>query len=63
MAGKRARDAGTGQMVSLEEAAARPNETVVEDVSRPTLEKRVAAIEAAIKEGGGLPYVLWQKHS
>jgi hypothetical protein len=56
---KRARDAGTGQIVSLEEAEARPKETVVEEVT--SLEQRVANIEGAIAEYGGLLHTLLKK--
>lgn len=62
MAAKRARDAGTGQIVSLEEAEARPKETVVETVEERSLEQRVAALEAAVAEYGGLLDVLVKKH-
>lgn len=49
---KRVRDAGTGKMVSPAEAKARPKETVTED-AKPSLEKRVALLEAVIKQAGG----------
>lgn len=52
---KRHRDAGTGKMVSAEEAAARPKETVSEargDAARiKVLEDRVTMLETLIVKG------------
>jgi len=49
----RTRDAGTGRIVSPAEAVKRPKETVTEDASKPSLEKRLALIEQAIEDTGG----------
>ncbi len=55
MASKRARDAGTGKIVSRKEAKARPKETVTEAVgpSAASLAKRLDLIERVIVEAGG----------
>jgi hypothetical protein len=58
---KRARDAGTGQIVSAEEAKARPKETVVEDAGKPSLEKRLALMESVIEEAGGPLATLYRR--
>lgn len=57
----RTRDAGTGKIVSPAEAKARPKETVVEDASRPSLEKRLALVESVIEEAGGPLAVLYRR--
>lgn len=55
----RARDAGTGRIVSAGDAAARPNETVTESAGKSALDKRVALLESVIAEAGGrLAYIL-----
>jgi len=58
MAGKtrRARDAGTGRIVSAAEAKARPGETVTEAAGKDTvasLAARIAIIEQVIAEARG----------
>jgi hypothetical protein len=58
---KRARNAGTGRIVSAEEAAKKPNKTVVEKVKGNALEKRVALLERVIEEGGGNLAVLYRR--
>lgn len=58
---KRVRDAGTGKIVSAEEAKARPNETVTEKIKDSALEKRVALLERVIEEGGGNLAVLFRR--
>lgn len=40
MANKRARDAGNGRFIPLEEAKRRPAETIVETVKQPESRKR-----------------------
>lgn len=47
----RNRDAGTGKMVSAEDAVARPKETVSEK-AEPSLEKRLAKLEALARANG-----------
>lgn len=48
----RARNAGTGRIVSAREAKENPEKTVVERADNK-LEKRVALLERVIEEGGG----------
>jgi hypothetical protein len=61
MARKRIRDAVTGQIVTAQEAKARPNETVAEDTSKDGLAKRVALLEAIIEEAGGSLAALYRR--
>lgn len=58
---QRTRDAGTGKIVSAEEAKKRPKETVTETVKDNALEKRVALLERVIEEGGGNLAVLFRR--
>jgi hypothetical protein len=57
----RVRDAGTGKIVAPEEAKARPKETVMEDASKPSLEKRIALLESVFDEAGGPLAVLYRR--
>jgi hypothetical protein len=61
MARKRIRDAVTGQIVTAQEAKARPNETVAEDTSKDGLAQRVALLEAIIEEAGGSLAALYRR--
>ena len=56
----RARDAGTGKIVSKAEAEARPKETVTEKVDN-SLSARVALLEQVIEEAGGRPAYLLRR--
>lgn len=56
----RVRDAGTGKIVSAEEAKARPKETVTEE-AKPSLEKRLVLLERVVEEAGGPLAVLYRR--
>ncbi len=50
---RRARDAGSGRIVSAADAAARPKETVTESGKNDGLAARVELLEQVIAEAGG----------
>ena len=58
---KRTRDAGTGKIVSAEEAAKRPKETIAETGKNDGLAARVSLIESVIEEGGGPLAILYRR--
>ncbi len=57
----RARDAGSGKLVTKAAAKADPKGTVTEDASKDGLAKRVALLEAVIEAAGGPLAVLFRR--